>query len=212
MTQSIQKRTKPNEILAVIGGGGFVSYATNEDQEQAKNLTGRVVAIKPKSKARNLKHHRKFFALMKLGFMYWSPYMRLVSEPEDWIAREVAREFCKQAGKPELFDQFGNDIAQHVIDRMARKRSRRADPEAYKCPDNYRHKIMVDAGFFETVTLPNGGVIRRPWSVSFENLAQEDFNKIYKGCFNVVWSESLFQIFDDEAEAENAVNQLMSFV
>lgn len=212
MTRSIQKRTKPDDILAVIGAGGFVQFATNDEHERAKQLKGRVVAIKPKKAGRNLKHHRKFFALIRLGFSYWSPVKRLVSDPEEWIAHEVAKTFCELAGNPDMYKVQGIEIAQLVVDRMARKRSTRLDPEAYKSEEKYRSMIMIEAGFFELEHLPSGGVIQRPWSIAFDQMPQEEFNKIYSGCSEVIWNKSLFQIFDDEQQMDNAVNQLMGFI
>ncbi|WP_395222072.1 DUF1367 family protein [Vibrio diabolicus] len=35
--------------------------------------------------------------------------------------------------------------------------------------------------------------------------------KIYKGCFNVIWNQSLFQVFNDEQEMQNAVYRFMEF-
>lgn len=212
MGKTIRTREKREDILAVIGVGGFVQYPTDDERLRASKLRGKVVAIKPKRlPARNLRFHRKFFALLKLGFTYWSPQVKLVSDPEQWIAKEVAQEFCQQAGMPELFEKYGNEIAQSVIDRMARKRSNRLDPEAYKSPDNYRKRVMVEAGFYELEHLPDGGAIKVPWSVSFENMTEERFDQVYKGCFNIIWNNSLFQIFENESEMERAVNQLMEF-
>lgn len=51
---------------------------------------------------------------------------------------------------------------------------------------------MIEAGYFDLEMLPNGGTVKRPWSIAFENADQEQFEKIYKGCFNVIWNQSLF--------------------
>jgi hypothetical protein len=211
MSSTIRNRNIKPVILGIVGGGGFISYVADDDQIRAKNLIGHVVKITPLRGKRNLKFHRKFFVLVNLGFEYWSPKMKLVSEPEEWIAFEVAKEFCEQAGQPELFEKYGKNIAQIAIDKMVRKRSSRIDPDGYKNIDNFRKRVMIKAGFYELVTLPNGGIIKQPWSIAFHNMTQEQFNDVYKKCFDVIWYESLFQNFENEQEVENLINQLLNF-
>nr|WP_253820364.1 DUF1367 family protein [Vibrio alginolyticus] len=162
-------------------------------------MRGRVVAIKPKSKAkaRVLEHHRKFFALIHLGFEYWSPDVSLISEPEYYIAHETAKQFCQ--------------LADIVLSKIKKQRESHCDPEAYKCIENYRYQVMIEAGYFDLEMLPNGGAVKRPWSIAFENADQEQFEKMYKGCLNVIWNQSLFQVFNDEQEMQNAVYRFMEF-
>lgn len=210
--QTIRNRNVKPDILGIVTGGGFISYVTDEDKDNAKNLIGQCVKIKPAKGVRNLKHHGKFFKLIELGYEAWSPKIKLVSQPEEWIANAVAKEFCDQAGQPELFEKFGKEIAQIAIDKMVRKRSSRIDIEGYKCKENYRKNVMIKAGFYELVTLPDGGVIKRPWSIAFHNMTQEQFNIVYKKCFDVIWNDTLFQQFANEQELEKRINNLLGFM
>nr|WP_264302269.1 DUF1367 family protein [Vibrio alginolyticus] len=176
-------------------------------------MRGRVVAIKPKSKAKSriLEHHRKFFALINLGFEYWSPDISLISEPEHYIAHETAKQFCQLAGRSDMYETHGIEIANMVLSKIKKQRESHCDPEAYKCLDNYRYQVMIDAGFFDLEILPNGGTVKRPWSIAFDSADQEQFEKIYKGCFDVIWNKSLFQVFNDEQEMQNAVLRFMEY-
>lgn len=135
--RSVRAKKEKIEIVGVIGTGGYVQYATREMREQAAAMRGRVVAIKPKSKAKSriLEHHRKFFALLKLGFSYWSPDVSLVSEPEYYIAHETAKQFCKLAGRDDMYETHGIDIAEMVLSKIKKQRESHCDPEAYKCPE-----------------------------------------------------------------------------
>ncbi len=83
-------------------------------------MSGRVVAIKPKSKAKSriLEHHRKFFALINLGFEYWSPDVSLISEPEFYIAHETAKQFCHLAGREDMYETHGIEIAEMVLSKI----------------------------------------------------------------------------------------------
>ncbi|CAH7344589.1 conserved hypothetical protein [Vibrio chagasii] len=212
MNTSITKK-KNNDILALVGAGGFIQYATSDEQERAKALKGRVVAIKPKKAgSRCLKYHRRFFALIRLGFTYWSPHVSLVSDPESAIAHAVAKRFCTLGGNPELYELQGKEIADLVLSDLKGQREGIIDVEAYKCEEAYRKQVMIDAGFFEFVNVAGGGVIKVPWSIAFDNMQEDDFRKIYRGCHDVIWQKSLFQIFDNQEEMDKAVDQLMVFI
>lgn len=206
------KKAKSNDIIAVIGRGGFVQYATNEEHERAKKLTGRVVAIKPHAKKRNLGFHKKFFALIRLGFQYWAPDISLVSDPEFAIAHAVARRFCELGGNASLYEHQGKDIANLVVKELKDKRETTLDVESYKCEETFRKEVMIEAGFYELVHIPSGGVLKLPWSIAFDCMSEEDFMNIYKGCHDVIWNKCLFQVFECKEESERAVNQLMSFI
>ncbi|MBE3997934.1 DUF1367 family protein [Vibrio parahaemolyticus] len=43
--------------------------------------------------------------------------------------------------------------------------------------ENYRYQVMIEAGYFDLEMLPNGGTVKRPWSIAFENADQEQFEK-----------------------------------
>lgn len=133
-----------------------------------------------------------FFALIHLGFEYWSPDVSLISEPEYYIAHETAKQFCQLAGREDMYETHGIEIANIVLSKIKKQRESHCDPEAYKCIENYRYQVMIEAGYFDLEMLPNGGTVKRPWSIAFENADQEQFEKIYKGCFNVIWNQSLF--------------------
>ncbi|PNP21982.1 DUF1367 domain-containing protein [Vibrio alginolyticus] len=211
--QTVRAKKEKLEIFGYIGTGGYIQYADSDMREKAATMSGRVVAIKPKSKAKSriLEHHRKFFALINLGFEYWSPDVSLISEPEFYIAHETAKQFCQLAGREDMYETHGIEIAEMVLSKIKKQRESHCDPEAYKCKDNYRYQVMIEAGFFDLEMLPNGGTIKRPWSIAFDNADQEQFEKIYKGCFDVIWNKSLFQVFNDEQEMQNAVFRFMEY-
>lgn len=212
MNTTIRSRAKTNQLIGVITSGGFIQYATTADHEAAKSLTGRVVHVLPKGGDRSLKFHRKYFALINLGFSYWSPTYKTVSDPEEKIAHDVAKLFCDLAGNPDLYDVQGKEIAQLAIKKLALKRTGYLDPEAYKSEETYRRMVMIEAGFYELEYLPNGGAIKVPWSIAFDNMKPEQFEKIYKGCSGVIWNKSLSQIFEEKEQMDRAVNQLMGFI
>ncbi len=212
MTRTITK-SKSNDILAVVGDGGFIQYATTDEHDRAKKLKGRVVAIKPKrANPRSLGNHRRFFALIRLGFTYWKPEVGLVSGAEQDLAHAVAKRFCTLGGNPDLYELQGFEIAEAVIAELSKRREGVIDLEAYKSEETYRKKVMVEAGLYEQVILPDGGAIKQPWSIAFERMTEDEFREIYSAVHRVIWQKTLFQIFEDQSEMDRAVNQLMAFI
>ncbi|EID0698341.1 DUF1367 family protein [Vibrio parahaemolyticus] len=216
MMQTVRAKKEKHEILGIIGSGGYLEYASSDIRELASDMKGCLVSVKrvksKKSEAqRILGHHRKFFVLMDLGFQHWVPDEKLTSEPEEWIAHETAKQFCKLAGREDMYETHGMDIAELALSKMRKQRSNYYDPDTYKSKDRFRYKVMVDSGFFDLEILPNGGVIKHPWSISFINMDQEQFNKIYRGCFNTIWKIALFRKFANEEEANRVMNQMLGF-
>lgn len=210
-------RTKPTrkqktEVLGVLLPGGGIKYATDHDRDTMKGVpTGTPIAMRPVGDRRNLKHHRKFWKLLELGFSYWEPDWAFVSTPEQWIAHEVAREVAEQANDLSLYDNVTKLIAETVLQRVAAQRQRRFDAESVKTTEAYLNHVMIKAGFYDLAANPDGGTLKQRWSIAFVNMSQEKFNKVYSGVAGVIWNETLQQHFADEQEMEQAVNRLMEY-
>ena len=205
-------RKHKTEALGVLLPGGGIKYATDHDRDTMKGVsTGTPIAMRPIGDRRNLKHHRKFWKLLELGFSYWEPDWTFVSDPEKWIAHEVAKTLAAQAGDPLLYDNITKLIAESVLQRVAAQRQRRFDAEAVKTTEAYLNHVMVKAGFYDLVANPDGGTLKQRWSIAFVNMSQEKFDKVYSGVAGVIWNETLQQHFADEHEMEQAVNRLMEY-
>lgn len=205
-------RKHKTEALGVLLPGGGIKYATDHDRDTMKVVpTGTPIAMRPIGDRRNLKHHRKFWKLLELGFSYWEPDWAFVSDPEKWIAHEVAKTLAAQAGDPLLYDNITKLIADSVLQRVAAQRQRRFDAEAVKTTEAYLNHVMVKAGFYDLAANPDGGTLKQRWSIAFVNMSQEKFDKVYSGVAGVIWNETLQQHFADEHEMEQAVNRLMEY-
>lgn len=205
-------RKHKTEALGVLLPGGGIKYATDHDRDTMKGVpTGTPIAMRPIGDRRNLKHHRKFWKLLELGFSYWEPDWTFVSDPEKWIAHEVAKTLAAQAGDPLLYDNITKLIADSVLQRVAAQRQRRFDAEAVKTTEAYLNHVMVKAGFYDLAANPDGGTLKQRWSIAFVNMSQEKFDKVYSGVAGVIWNETLQQHFADEHEMEQAVNRLMEY-
>lgn len=211
-TRTKSPKKHKTEALGVLLPGGGIKYCTDHDREVMKGVpVGTPISLTPLGDRRNIKHHRKFWALLDLGFQYWEPDWTFVSAPEVWIAEEVARELAEEAGDPSLYDNVTKGIAARVLNKVAAQRRRRFDPETVKTKASYLNHVMIKAEFYDLEPNPDGGTLKQRWSIAFANMSQEQFDKVYRGVFGVIWNETLSQYFSDKAEMENAVNQLMNF-
>ena len=75
-------KLRRNIALGMIGNNGDIQYATEMDRDKFLGLKiGTAVEIKAQPD-RNVQHHRKFFAMMKLGLEYWKPDTDIITLPE----------------------------------------------------------------------------------------------------------------------------------
>ncbi|KAL8195936.1 UNVERIFIED_CONTAM: hypothetical protein K2H54_000210 [Gekko kuhli] len=97
------------------------------------------------------------------------------------------------------------------IDQLAKCRVERHGPQAEKSFEVMRKWLTVEAGYYTTVMLPDGGVRKEAKSIKFGKMDQAEFADLYRAVFGVCWRYVLNRKFSSEAEAENAVAQLMGF-
>ncbi|HDR1216614.1 TPA: DUF1367 family protein [Pasteurella multocida] len=200
-------------IHAVKYANGAVVAETNYDRTLLKNIPiGSAVKITPISNNRNYQHHKKFFALLDTGFEYWQPEFSVLTEAEEWIAQAVAREIAVAANDENLYQNVTKPIADGVLARVRKNRENKLDYEGMKTLEAYLNHVMKRAGFFDIKPSQDGGTMKERWSISFANMPQEKFNEVYKGVFGVIWNETLCNVYENEWQLENKVNQLIGFV
>ncbi len=205
-------RKHKTEVVGILLPGGGIQYATDHDRETMKGVpSGTPISMSPIGDNRNIKHHRKFWKLLELGYQYWEPHWSFVSAPESWIAHSVAKELATAAGDPALYENVTKGIADGILAKLAGKRQLRFDAETVKTNEAYLNHVMVKAGFYDLAASPDGGTQKQRWSIAFVNMDQEKFGEVYRGVSGVIWNETLQYHFSDEAEMEAAVNQLLSF-
>ncbi len=206
------KKLRRNTALGMIGLNADIQYATEMDREMFLGLrTGTPVEIKAKPD-RNVRHHRKYFAMMKIGLEYWKPDDDIITGPERWIAQNVAKEFANMSQNKDFYEDFGKDIANKVIHDVTEMRKKKLNLDALHSIDLYRKKIMIDAGFFDYILLADGRALREPHSIAFDDMSQDKFNEIYRGCFNQIWQQTLVQVFESEQDAQRAIDEMQQFV
>ncbi|POP42350.1 hypothetical protein CHU32_03705 [Superficieibacter electus] len=154
---------------------------------------------------RNYLFHKKLFSLLQLGFEYWTPSGGAITNAEKSYLSGYVRYLIALAGSPELIEETADIYAQRVA-------SRRVNGIALtKSFESYRKWATIEAGFYDEFILPDGTRRREARSISFAKMNEDEFNELYKSVLNVLWNHILFRSFPNEAEADNAVSQLLEY-
>ncbi|WP_228284084.1 DUF1367 family protein [Klebsiella quasipneumoniae] len=185
---------------------GILIPATPETSDflQSKCKLGSVLEADYKL-IRNPAFHRRYFALLNLGFEYWEPTGGAISSNERRLITSYAKYLAAYGGSESAL----LDAAEQYLVRIAEKRS--GSISLCKSFVAYRAWVIVEAGHYDAIQLPDGTLKKHPRSISFANMDECEFQKLYKASLDVLWRWILSRSFNSQQEAENAANQLLSF-
>ncbi len=194
------------QLHLIIQSQGILIPATPETSDflQSKCKLGAVLEAEYKL-VRNPTFHRKFFALLNLGFDYWEPTGGAISSNERRLITGYAKYLAAYGGSESAL----LDAAGQYLDRIAEKRS--GSISICKSFDAYRAWVIVEAGHYDAIQLPDGTLKKHPRSISFASMDESEFQELYKASLDVLWRWILSRSFNSLQEAENAANQLLSF-
>ncbi len=136
---------------------GILIPATPETSEflQSKCKLGAVLVADFKQ-VRNPAFHRRFFALLNLGFEYWEPTGGAISTNERKLVTGYARFLATFGGnEPALLN-----AAEQYLERIADRRA--GSISACKSFDAYRAWVTVEAGHYDAIQLPDGTLRKHP--------------------------------------------------
>lgn len=78
--------------------------------------------------------------------------------------------------------------------------------------ERFREDVTILAGFRDAVVNIKGEVRWKARSISFANMEEDEFQRVYKAVFSVIWQQVLQYVRGlTEAEAENIINSMVSF-
>lgn len=197
----------PNEAVFIKAHDGSLRPVTARDAELVTGWkVGQAIKIKvARANARSLQHHRLYFGgLLELAMQYWEPSGGLIAPGEEATLLNFARWLDIQGGDTGAIRRAGNAYLQEL---SARRSDRITAPE--KSVEALHEWVKIEAGWFDYVVTPVG-LKKKARSINFNVMDQDEFNRFYKAAFSVVWRFILSRTFEDEAQAEAAVNQLMA--
>lgn len=187
---------------------GILIPATPETSDilQSKTRLGDVLVAEFR-RVRNPAFHRRFFALLNLGFEYWEPTGGAISSNERKLITGYAKFLASYGGNEGALI----DAAEHYLEQVAYRRVTNGI-SLCKSFDAYRSWVIVEAGHFDAIQLPDGTLKKHPRSISFANMDELEFQQLYKAALDVLWRWVLSRSFRSRDEAENVAAQLLGFV
>lgn len=194
------------QLQLIKQSSGILIPATPETSDilQSKIRLGAVLEADFRQ-LRNPAFHRRFFALLNLGFEYWEPTGGAISSNERKLVTGYAKYLASFGGsEPALMN-----AAEQYLDRIADRRA--GSISACKSFDAYRSWVIVEAGHYDALQLPDGTLRKHPRSISFANMEETEFQQLYRAALDVLWRWILSKAFRRQDEAQNAAAQLMSF-
>ncbi|EJG2207311.1 Protein of uncharacterised function (DUF1367) [Klebsiella pneumoniae] len=156
-------------------------------------------------KARNPRFHRKYFALLNLGYEYWEPVGGTISSEE----KELVRGYVKFLAYYTDNDDALQSAADVYLDDVAQKRAQNIT--ATKSFDAFRSWAIEQSGQYDTFEMPDGSLRRVAKSISFAKMDDLQFGELYKSTLDVLWNFILYRNFSTQQAAENAAAQLLDF-
>jgi hypothetical protein len=145
------------QLQLIKQSSGILIPATPETSEllQSKIKLGAVLVADFKQ-VRNPAFHRRFFALLNLGFEYWEPTGGAISSNERKLVTGYAKFLASYGGNESAL----MDAAEQYLDRIADKRT--GSISACKSFDAYRAWVTIESGHYDAIQLPDGTLRKHP--------------------------------------------------
>ena len=146
----------------LIKQGRVLIPATPSDEDKMSSIkNGQFLEAGMKQK-RNLKFHRKFFAMLNIGFEAFEP------DQKDYKGQVAVKNF-----------------------------------------DRFRKDVIILAGFYDATYDIQGNLKLEAHSISFGKMSEDEFNKVYNACCNVLLQKVLHNYTRDDLDS--VVEQLTRF-
>lgn len=156
-------------------------------------------------KSRNLAHHKKFYALLNVAFEYYEPSNGVLTRSEKALSKMIFETLEKYGANDGTMIEFGRSFMSSLCQK---RKSEITDVK--KSFEAFRREVIIESGWFDVVSVP-GGIRKEARSISFSRMDQTEFNELYTSVFSAVWNLVLSKKFTSQEDAENAINQLISF-
>ncbi len=159
---------------------------------------------------RNVRFHNLYFGgLLEMAADYFEPQGGLVSKEEREFLKNFIRFLERATGKqqPGLRWAYG----QFVATAKASRASKVAQPELkrHELIDELHRWVKEESGLYDVIETPSG-CHKRPGSIKFNRMSEEEFDMFFRGAYNVIWRFLLSRKFKTQEEFDNILNQLMA--
>lgn len=197
----------PVEIMLAKCQDGALRPVSSVDQDEvAKLKIGQGLRVQATQvKQRSLQWHRLYFGgLLGLAYEYWNPAGGLVSASEIATLEKFAAWLDSKSSNTGAIQHASEAFLLELTQRRAEKIE-----APIKSIAGLHRWIKEEAGYYDLIVTPRG-LVRQVRSLNFNSMDGDEFAEFYKKAFSVVWRFILSRTFSSEAEAQNAVDQLVS--
>lgn len=192
------------EISFVKTNAGLVPHTPHDKEIYNKWKLGGIICGEFKQ-VRNPKFHRKFFALLNLAFDYYEPSSGVLTDDEKRIATKIFTTLDNHSNNNGVILDFGREFLK------AESEERRANITNIESAfEPFRRWAIIESGFYDWSPTPSGRV-KVARSISFARMDEIQFGMLYKSIFHTLWCFVLSRVFNSEAEAEEAANNLLTY-
>ena len=196
------------ELMMICNGRALVP-ATEHDYVlmRANYKIGQAVKTECKKQTeRSLQHHKLYFGgLIGLVKDYWDGEDAQLTTKNE---QAIANMFCGFLQSKGISVDAANNLIDEFLQSISDRRAEKYTPLPPTTNDIHEW-IKTKAKLFDLVPQPDGTVICKTKSISFAKMSQEKFDEFYKAAFNVCWRFVLARYFDNEADANNAINRML---
>lgn len=137
--------------------------------------------------ARNYLFHKRFFAMLNLGFEYWTPTGGVITSAEKEYLHGYVRYLISMAGNDDLL------METEKVYNETHGQWRTKEAAITKFFEAFRKWSIIEAGFYDEFILPDGTRRREAKSISYANIKEAEFFQVYKAVFNVLSNTILFK-------------------
>lgn len=171
-----------HELQLIKQSSGILIPATPETSDilQSKIKLGAVLVAEFRQ-VRNPAFHRRFFALLNLGFEYWEPTGGAISANERKLVNGYAKFLAAYGGNESAL----LDAAEQYLEQIANRRVTNGI-SLCKSFDAYRAWVTVEAGHYDAIQLPDGTLRKHPRSIAFSSMDEVEFQQLYKSALDVL--------------------------
>lgn len=182
--------------IYLIKQGRALLPAKDSDAEAIDKLKRGEVYKAAVTAPRNLKMHRKFFALLNETFQHWEPSGMIAD-----VERQTTERFGRFLVKHGVSDDAVNSLKSAFF---AELEFARQHTNAERCFESFREWITIESGFYNVIATP-AGPRKIAKSISFANLDQVDFMNVYKQVLNTCWMLCLSKVYKDQEQLAEAL-------
>ncbi|BCE02939.1 DUF1367 family protein [Marinicellulosiphila megalodicopiae] len=194
------------EIMMIKQSDGTFRPCTTFDIEKASRIKAHssMKFVGTRQKARTLKKHQKYWSgLIDLTFDYWEPMDGLLNASEVVTIKKFETYINS---KNEQDSWVTNECHEFLKKLRASRESKIEEPQ--KTKKMLHEWIKLEAGWYELHVTPKG-IRKVPKSINFNAISEEEFTEFYKAAFSVCWKYILNHKFENQAEADNAINTML---